>query len=322
MRYIPFIILILIFQSSFAQDETFFTDESLRVDYILSGDNSSAFASIYEIKKQPFWNGSPKSTDRFDLGEFKVVVKDSATNKTIYSRGFCTLFEEWQDTDDAAINPRAFQQTTEIPFPVNTISFTILKRDEYNHFDPILSTTINPHDYSIIKSTMTSVKTHKIIDNGNPTECVDITFISDGYTKDEMDKFHQDIKKLTDYLFTQAPYDKYKDKFNIWAVDVISDESGVTDPRKDSWVNTALHSSFNTLNSDRYLESLHTFDINDYAGLAPHDQIYVLANTTKYGGGGIFNHFSLSSVDNSKSLTVFIHEFGHAFAALADEYFY
>ncbi len=322
MKYIYIIIFASLFQTSFGQKEKYFTNESLRIDFILSGDHSSTFASIYEIKKQPFWNGSPKTQDRFNLGEFKVIVKDSATQKVIYTRGFCTLFEEWQDSEDADINSKAFQQTIEVPFPIHTIILNISKRDEFNNFTEIVNTQINPDDYYIIKNTLPTIHTQKIIDNGDPSQCVDIAFLSDGYSKDEMNKFHQDIKKLTDYLFSQAPFNKYKDRFNIWAVDVVSPQSGVSDPRKNIWKNTALHSSFNTLNSDRYLESLHTFDINDYAEQVPHDQIYVLANTTKYGGGGIFNHFSLTSVDNSNSFTVFIHEFGHAFAGLADEYFY
>ncbi len=323
MKYILIILCFFNIQGLFinAQTNSPFTNETLRIDFVLSGNNTDTKAAIFELKKEPFWGGSPKKQDMFDYGEFRIVVKDSLNNQILYSRGFCTLFEEWQTTDEAKHIDKAFQQSIVCPFPTQKINITIERRNKEGGFYSLFKTTIAPDDYSIKQVAASCIKTHKIIDNGSANDCVDIVFVGDGYSKDEIQKFHNDVKTLADFLFTQAPFDKLKSRFNIWAVDVVSDDSGMTDPRKNIWKNTALKSSFNTLNSDRYLESEHTFLIRDYAGLVPYDQIYVIANTEKYGGGGIYNHFSLTSVDNIKSRTVFVHEFGHSFAGLGDEYY-
>jgi len=323
MKYI-FIILTFLFTinlPSFGQKHENFTSQSLRIDFVLSGDAFNTQASIFEMKKEAFWGGSPINQDRFDYGEFKVIVSDTLEKEIYYSRGFCTLFEEWQTTTEAQSIQKSFFQTVNVPFPKEQIKFSILKRNEKNQFTELFKTQINPKDYGIIKYAKSKVSTQKYIDNGTPDECVDLVFIGDGYTENEINKYHDDVKRMTDHLFTQAPFNKYKDKFNIWIVDAISEDSGMTDPRRNIWKNTALKASFNTLDSDRYLESTHTFLIRDYAGLVPYDQIYIIANTKKYGGGGIYNHFSLTSVDHENSLPVFVHEFGHSFAGLGDEYF-
>ena len=323
MKYLYLILIFFVsgIYNTSAQSSKHFTNETLRIDFVLSGNHSNTSASIFELKKETFWGGSPIEKDAFGYGEFRVVVKDSTRKDILFSRGFCTLFEEWQTTDEAKSVDKAFHQTTLTPFPKQKVNISIEKRKKDGSYKTLLSSFVDPDDFGIIHPSPSNIKTHKLIDNGSPDECVDIVFVGDGYTSEELEKFHNDIKRMTDYLFSQKPFNKHKSKFNIWAVDAVSENSGMTNPRKNNWKNTALKSSFNTFNSDRYLESTHTFLIRDYAGLVPYDQIYVLANTEKYGGGGIYNHFSLTSVDNPKSLTVFIHEFGHGFAGLGDEYY-
>ncbi len=323
MKYFPLIIVFFIANTfvATAQSSSYFTNESLRIDFTLSGNSSETYASVYELIKEPYWGGSPVTKDNFNYGEFRIIVKDSIQEETLYTRGFSTLFEEWQTTEEAHFLKKSFEQTVLCPYPKHEIWVSIEKRDKTQLFSEILSFEVNPNNFSISKKPESNTTTHKLIDNGSAEECVDLVFIGDGYTQEELEKFHHDIEKLTDYLFSRKPFSKYKKKFNVWAIDAISEQSGVTDPRKGIWRNTALNSSFNTLNSDRYLESTSTFLIHDYAAMVPYDQIYVIANTKKYGGGGIYNHFSLTSVDNEKSLQVFVHEFGHAFAGLGDEYY-
>ncbi len=315
-------VLLLIPVLAYSQFEDYFTKGSLRVDFVLTGNDKNTTASLFELKKEPFFGGNLKKTiDEFDYGEFRFSVKDAESNQLIYTRGFCSLYEEWQTTEEAPLVQKSFYQTITFPFPKKDVFLTIERRSRDGQFYEIMYQKINPGDFSVNQSHLTNVETHKIVDNGSKDECVDIVFISEGYTAAQMDKFHTDVQRMYDYLITQAPFDKLKSKFNFWAVDAVSQDEGVTDPRKNIWKNTVLKSSFNTLNSDRYLETVHTFLVRDYAALVPYDQIYILANTEKYGGGGIYNHFSLTSIDNPRSLTVFIHEFGHAFVGLGDEYF-
>ncbi|WP_282038385.1 M64 family metallopeptidase [Saccharicrinis aurantiacus] len=304
-----------------AQFNQSFTKEALRIDFVLTGNNKSTDISIFETIKEPHWGGNHNNLIcPFDYGQFRLVVKDYSSKQVLYTHGFCTLFEEWQTTIEAEENESAFFQTVQCPFPKKKVLVDIETRDEANQFKLVKTFTIDPKAHSIIERKAIA-KTHKFIDNGKSTKCVDIAIIAEGYTEDEMEIFHADVERLSNYLFTQAPFDQYKNKFNIWMIDAISEESGVSDPRKDIWKNTALQASFNTLNSDRYLETTHTFTVRDYAALVPYDQIYILVNTEKYGGGGIYNHFSTTAAHHGNSEPVFVHEFGHSFAALGDEYY-
>lgn len=323
MQRFLIIAIILVFSiiESQAQYNQSFTKEALRINFVLTGDNNNTNISIFETIKEPIWGGNKNNLIcPFDYGQFRLVVKDYTTKEVLYTHGFCTLFEEWQTTIEAEENESAFFQTIQCPFPKKKVIIDIETRDKANQFELIKTFTINPKAHSIIERKV-QAKTHKLIDNGKSSECVDIAIIAEGYTESELDIFHADVERLSNYLFTQSPFDKHKNKFNIWMIDAVSEDSGVSDPRKDIWKNTALKASFNTLNSDRYLETTHTFTVRDYAALVPYDQIYILVNTEKYGGGGIYNHFSTTAAHHSNSEPVFVHEFGHAFAALGDEYY-
>lgn len=311
-----------IFSFSQINFNSYFEDTSLRIDFVLTGNSEGQSAYLMELKKEPFWGGTKKNLiDDFGYGEYRFYVYDNATRDTIYSTGFCTLFEEWRTTNEAKETSKAFYQTVTCPFPKSKVDIEIKARERDGTYTSLYKTAVDPDSYSISRENPKSAEVKKIINNGSSNKNVDIAFIAEGYTKDEQDKFIHDIKRLTNYLFSFPPYDKLKDKFNIWAVEAISEESGCDNPRGDVWVKTAINSSFNTFNIDRYLESYDVKSIRDYAANAPYDQIYILVNSDKYGGGGIFNHFSLTTVDHALSKQVFIHEFGHAFAGLADEYY-
>ena len=326
MKNITTILLIFFIIPLFSFSQTnydkYFENASLRIDFVLTGNSETQSAYLMELKKEPYWGGTKKNLiNTFGYGEYLFLVYNSETKDTIYTNGFCTLFEEWRTTSEAKSMSKAFYQTVICPFPKNKIDIEIKARERDGSFTSLYRTNVDPGSYSILKEKPRSAIVTKIVDNGSSDKNVDIAFIAEGYTMDEQDKFIKDIKRLTDYMFSFPPYDKLKDKFNIWAVEAVSEQSGCDDPRNDVWVSTAVNSSFNTFNIDRYLESYDVKSIRDYAANAPYDQIYVLVNSTKYGGGGIYNHFSLTTVDNQQSKQVFIHEFGHAFAGLADEYY-
>jgi len=326
MKNLTIIFLVFLSSSPFVSSQItfdqYFEDASLRIDLILAGNSQTQTAYLLDLKKEPYWGGTRKNLiDPFGYGEYRLFVLDNNSKDTIYTYGFCTLFEEWRTTAEAKEMSKAFYQTVTMPFPKNKIDIEIKGRQKDGSYVSLYKTVIDPDSYSISRDKPRKATVTKVVDNGSSDKNVDIVFIAEGYTADEQDKFITDIKRLTDYLFSFPPYVKLKKKFNIWAVGAVSEESGCDDPRQNIWVNTAVNSSFNTFNVDRYLESYDVRSIRDYAANAPYDQIYVLVNSKKYGGGGIFNHFSLTTVDNGRSKEVFLHEFGHAFAGLADEYY-
>ena len=144
--------------------------------------------------------------------------------------------------------------------------------------------------------------------------------IAEGYTSSEMEKFRNDVKKLGNYLFNQAPFGKYKNNINIYGIEAVSGESGADVPGKGIYVNTALNSSYYTFDTDRYLTTQDIKAVNDYAAYAPHDQIIILINSSTYGGGGVYNYYTASTIDHKLSPEVIVHEFGHGFVGLGDEY--
>ena len=185
----------------------------------------------------------------------------------------------------------------------------------------IFETSIDPFNVAIEETPPPDYPVKKILDAGDPAEHVDLVFLSEGYTQDEMGKFRQDVDKFTNAMFSWSPYDEYKQRFNIWIVEAPSEESGTDIPQEGIWKNTILNSSFDTFGIERYLTTSDYKSVRDLASCAPYDQICIIVNHEKYGGCGIYNFYTLFTADNEMSEFLFMHEFGHGFVALADEYY-
>ncbi|MCD6367096.1 MAG: peptidase M64 [Bacteroidales bacterium] len=302
----------------------FFQDKTLRIDYTHAGNVTDEDFFLLTMKEELYWGGSLINlVDTFNWGNNLVQVYDSAANRLIYSRGFSNLFWEWRLLPEAKIYSKGFYESLEIPYPRNTVRIDILSRDKQLNFKKVTSWYISPDDYRIAHDKpVYNFKVDTLLYSGNSHQKVDLVFLAEGYTQAEMEKFRKDVRRMIKKMFEFEPFKSHQTDFNFWAIESPSEESGTDNPRKNDWKNTLFNSHFNTFDSDRYLTTTDLRTIHDVAALAPHDQIYVLANTDKYGGGGIYNYFSLTSVDNDLSEWVFVHEFGHAFAGLADEYYY
>lgn len=302
--------------------DSYFTDKVLRFDFMLAGNSSKTIVYQVGLKEEPIYGGSKVNLiDPFDFGNFKYEVYDFSNNKLIYSKGFCTLFQEWQTTAEAKVMQRSFYEVATMPFPKNKIKFVLSMRERNGSFSELFTTVIDPNDYFIRKEIPVKATATKIVDGGDPSHAIDLAFIAEGYTAGEMAKFRNDVKRMADHLLKEAPFNEFKDSINIWAIEAVSLESGTDIPGDRFYVNTVLNSSFYTFDLDRYLTTSDIKSVNDYAGLVPHDNIIVLINSKKYGGGGVYNYYSGTTADNALSAKVFIHEFGHGFAGLADEYY-
>jgi hypothetical protein len=324
MRSIPVLTFLMLSLASQAQlsFDTYFTDRTLRFDFILAGNNVSTKVYPVSLKEEPFWGGSLVNlTDPFNYGNFRYEVFDAATDTLIYSKGFCTLFQEWQTTAEAKKIERSFQEVATFPFPKNKVNFVLSIRGRDGRFTELYETEIDPASYFITREKPEASPATRIYGSGDPHTSLDIVFLAEGYTKGEMDKFRADVKRFADILTGEPPFDKYADHINIWAVESASQESGTDVPGEGIYVNTALNSSYYTFDVDRYLTTREIGRVNDYAAAAPHDQIVVLINSPRYGGGGVYNYYSAVTSDHKFSPQVFTHEFGHGFAGLADEYY-
>jgi hypothetical protein len=300
----------------------YFTDKVLRFDFMLGGNSEKTTVYPVGMKEEPFWAGSETNLiNPFNSGNFKYEVYDSTTNILIYSKPFCTLFQEWQTTAEAKSVDRSFYEVATMPYPKEKVRFILSKRERNGLFSKLYETIMDPANYFIRKENPINVAITKIYGSGDPHTSVDLAFIAEGYKADEMGKFREDVKKMADFLFAEAPFSDYKDRFNIWAVEAISQDSGTDVPGENIYVNTALNSSFYTFDIDRYLTTQDIKAVNDYAAAVPHDNIVVLINSTRYGGGGVYNYYTGTTTGNQLSPKVFVHEFGHGFAGLADEYY-
>jgi hypothetical protein len=315
--------LILSSNSAFSQIkfDDYFTAKTLRFDFSEAGNAEGETFYFEQMKCEPFWGGSKKNLiDKFNLGEYRLFVYDIESSKLIYSRGFSTLFQEWMATDEAKVVNRSFYETVVIPFPKKSVRLEIHKRTRDGILEKKFEYVIDPTNYFINPETPIKYNTKKVLDNGDPATKVDILFLPDGYTAEEMTKFNDDVTRFIGYFFSCSPYKENKNNFNIWLVEAPSQESGTDIPGKHIYKNTLFNSSFYTFNTDRYLMTNDVKSIRDVAANAPYDEIIILVNTNKYGGGGIYNFYCTVSSDDDYSDYVVTHEFGHQFGDLADEY--
>lgn len=308
----------------FAQTDfrNYFEDKTLRIDYIHAGNATEDTYFLKELREEPYWGGSLVNLiDTFNLGKYKVEVIDKVSGKMIYSRHYATLFSEWQTTDEAKKITKAFEESVVTPFPKNPVTVKFYTRDGRNVLHEKYSFDIDPANYFIQKDRRMAFDTMRIHYTGDHHKKVDIVILAEGYTADDMGKFESDCEKFKDYLFNSSPYRDKKNDFNIWAVKVISGEAGTDIPKPGVYRNTALGSTFYTFDVERYLMTESFFAVRDAAANVPYDQIFILVNSTKYGGGAIYNHYSVCINNNQSEEYIFVHEFGHGFASLADEYY-
>ena len=304
---------------------SFAADYTLRLDYIFSGDATHTEISLAKTGRLEGWWGRTVNTDNLPLrGNGQITVRDSATNAVIYCNSFSTLFSEWQCTPEALHTRKAFENVFLVPMPKDKAYVTIRILDKRDSVTALMTHLVDPSDILIrpVVSPYTLDKCRYVHKGGDSKEAIDIAIVGEGYTKEEMEIFYRDAKETADQILSYEPFKGKADKLNFIAVPVESKESGVSIPLKGEWKQTAFSSHFSTFYSDRYLTTLHLFDLHDALASVPYEHIIILANTDNYGGGGIYNSYVLTAAHNRWAMPVVVHEFGHSFAGLADEYFY
>lgn len=311
-----------------AQDDPaffdYFYDATMRIDYYHTGDAQEEQISLDKLYRSDTWAGSvTRLIDEYNQGRHYIRIFDKESGALIFSRGYDSIFGEYQTTNAAALGiDRTYHESALIPHPKDAFFFTVYARDVDNALYEIFRQEIDPEDVNIINEEpdedIQVIKEHI---SGNVHEKVDVVFVAEGYTAGESDKVRSDLKKFSDILFKYEPFKSHKNDFNIYGVFKPSDESGVDEPTHGSFKNTAVSASFNSLGSPRYLLTEDNKSLRDIAGAAPYDAIYIMVNHDRYGGGGIYNLYCTFTTDNQWYEYLFIHEFGHSFSGLADEYY-
>lgn len=308
---------------SFTQNFTdYFNPQTLRVDYFRGGDALTQHLSLDKLIREGEWAGSQTHlTDDFRYGEYRIEVRDEETGELIFAQGFSTLFMEWQTTAEAKTLNRSFRESIRIPFPIKPVSIHFLTRLKGDTWEEDWKLRVDPEDPGIIAEPRMPYPVKDIRISGEPSNCLDIAILAEGYTPEDIGKFIEDAERFSSYLLKTRPYDKMADKISFRAVLSTSAESGTDLPHLGVWKRTVMNSRFFTFGSERYLTTDDYHTMMDVAANVPWDQVLILVNTDKYGGGGIYNHYLVCTSDNSVSDYVFTHEFGHSFAGLGDEYY-
>ena len=307
-----------------AQDfNTYFDNQTLRVNFILGGDANHSEILIHDFQSTPQWYGKRTHLPEIPVeGNAQYELKDRKTGKTIYKNSFSTLFQEWQTYPEAKTTHRSFENVVLMPMPKDTADLTISLRNNRRETVKTITEMIVPTDI-LIKRRHDKTTPYEILQSAaDTTKCIRIAFLAEGYKESEMTKFVADAQTATDAIFSHEPFKKYKDRFNVIAVKSPSKDSGTSVPHKGEWKNTALGSNFDTFYSERYLTTLNLNKVHDWLAGTPYEHIIILVNTDVYGGGGILNFYNLASTGHQYYKPVTVHEFGHSFAGLADEYAY
>ncbi len=318
LRTVLFLSVLLTATTAFAAPAT------TRLDYYHSGSASQELFSLDRFVIEPLpWSGNPqKPIDDTNLGKYYFEVIDRKTNHIVYSRGFASVYGEWETTDEAKQINRTFHESLRFPAPGSPAQIVLKKRDGRNAFREIWSVLFDPNDIFTERSKpQFSFPVMALQKNGDPSTKVDFLILGDGYTSAELAKFEKDARKLVDILFATSPFKERRGDFNVWAICPPANESGISRPSTGIYRKNPVGSTYDAFGSERYILSFENKAFREIASLAPYEFVEILVNSQTYGGGGIFNLYSTVAADSVWAPYLFVHEFGHHFAGLADEYY-
>jgi hypothetical protein len=300
-----------------------FTGRTLRVDYYHTGTATEEHIALDRARVEGEWPGSRTQTiDVTNLGKYLVEVVDLSSNRMLYSRGFASIYGEWETTSEAREGIwRSIPEAVRIPEPRRPFQLRIRKRAVDHSFTEMWSAVIDPASRFVDRAAVPAREVWTVMEHGSPAVKVDLLVLGDGYPAEEMEKFKDDVQRLVGALFGVEPFSSRRGDFNVRAIWQPSELSGISRPRAGVFRNTPLGARYNTFDSERYVLTLDDRSWRDVAAAAPYDAVIMLVNERKYGGGGIFNLYSTAAAGSAFAPYLVVHEFGHHFAGLGDEYY-
>ncbi|MCQ2153750.1 MAG: IgA Peptidase M64 [Bacteroidales bacterium] len=297
------------------------SDNTLRLDYIFTGGCSDTGIALSRMSVTPGWYGRRVNMDRVPVaGNGDIRVVEDGSGRILYANSFSTLFQEWLTSDESKRMVKAFENTFLVPLPDSAATVTLRLFDARRKVIAEYSHRVDPADILIARRGVSGVGRRYIHRGGDPKDCIDVAILAEGYAAGELDSFYASAATSVGSIFSHEPFGSNRERFNFLAVGAESADSGVSVPRDGKWCQTAVGSNFDTFYIERYLTTDHIFDMHDILEGLPYEHIIILANTPVYGGGGIYNSYTLTTAEHGKFQPVVVHEFGHSFGALADEY--
>lgn len=302
---------------------TYFVEKTMRMDYFHTGNSTEEKFALDKVLSDGIWGGSKRILiDKLELGPYFYEVMDKETKILLYSRGFASVFGEWQTIPEASDRWGTFHESLRFPWPKKAVTINVKKRDAQNKFQTIWTTDLDPSYRQVNPADIIhSEKVDEILVNGPAQEKLDIVILGDGYSAKEMDKFRNDAKRLAGALMNAEPFKSQAKNINIRAVETPSEQSGVNKPHHGVFKHSKLSVSYSAFDSERYALTYDNKTVRDVASAVPYEFMVILINERTYGGGGIYNLYTTVSADNKFSDYIMVHEMGHHMAGLADEYY-
>lgn len=303
--------------------DSYFETKTLRLDYVHTGNLDAEIIKPVEYWEKTGWEGiKSRLIDSSNLGSLIFQIYDSLTQQLIFSKSYSTLFEEYRTTEKGEIEIRTFLESIVFPKPKNTVKIVFESLDRRLQKQEVSSFYLNPKQTKPTKMT----KEHQVLDlhiGGTNETCLNILIVPDGYSKKESAKLKADMARIGNYILECTPFKENKHQINLRGIEGYSKQSGITDPNAKILKKTLIGTSFNTIDVDRYLMCEDVWKLHQVADDAPYDAILILANTSKYGGGGIYNFYATVYADGDEKRIAYVsvHELGHSIGGLADEYY-
>lgn len=306
------------------QFDKVFNDSTLRVDFVLSGNSNSALVSLHNVEKSGEWWGRRVNLKEVPVqGNAQIIMTDKENGDTLYILPFSTLFQEWLSTEEAQTTTRSMEGTMLLPLPKMPVDIEIVLFDKLRNKSASSTFVYDPDDVNVRISNIKTTADHEFLwKGGDSKNVIDVVILGEGYSSEDLPMFRQHAETAVESIFNHEPFKSRKNDFNFIIVNTPSTASGVSVPQDGRWIDSAFGSHYNTFYSPRYLTTTHTDKIHDVLRGIPYEHIIILANEDVYGGGGIFNFYTLTTSKNKEFQPVVVHEFGHSFGGLADEYFY
>ena len=298
---------------------------TMRVDYYHTGNDHEERFGMDRIVIEPLpWPGNPsRPLDTTNRGKYFFEVSDAKTGAPIYSRGFSSIYGEWETTEEAKTINRTFSESLRFPAPDAQVKVVIRKRDAKNAFQDVWSFNVDPASKFVVpvRANPAAGALIKLHESGDPSQKLDLLILGDGYTAAERGKFERDAQRLVKTLFATSPFKERQPDINVWGLCPASAESGISRPSQQIHRRTPLGATYDAFDSERYVLTFENRAFREIAGNAPYDAVEILVNSATYGGGGIFGLYSTVAADSVWAPYIFVHEFGHHIAGLADEYY-
>jgi hypothetical protein len=318
------ILLLALFATSWGAAPASASPATMRVDYVHSGNHETEMFSLDQVVIEALpWSGNmAQPHDKTSRGKYLFEIVDPATGKVAWSRSFSSIYGEWETTGEARRINRSFHESVRFPAQETTFELVLKKRGPGNVFIEIWRIRLDPADVLVHReSARFTGEVVAIHESGDPATKVDLLLLGDGYTAEEHDKFIATARELTEVLFATSPFRERKDDFNVWALAPPAAVSGVSRPSTGVFRDSPIGATYDSFRSERYILTFDNKSMRRVASSAPYDFIEILTNSEVYGGGGIYGLFSTAAANSDWAPYLFVHEFGHHFAGLADEYY-